>query len=465
MSKKIYVLDTNVVLSAGKQAFTSFEDNEVVLPFVVVEELEKKRNEEGMLGAMARYALRELEKLRTDDNADDKIENKKHRLKNGVVVNAAGGTLRIEMNHRDKSTMPEQFQNDHSNDVRVLAVANNLHLDEMKKKESGEEFKEVILLTNDLPLRIKADTAFEMPIEPYWFKGSLYSGIETAYVDGKLIDDIYKNSFSYDAPAELIKQADGAKNHAFMLRSQFNPKQSVPVLLEGTKVRKAKMEIKALKGGTVKGINTEQKIALNYLFDDSKKIVSLGGRAGTGKSLLAIASAIHQVTSERDGEKNNFSKVRVIRPIYAVGDQDLGYMPGTEEEKMAPWAKAVYQSLEGMVPNDTIQMMQEENMLEVIPATFLRGQTFHSSYTIVDEAQNFSPSVLLTILSRVGKDSKIVFLWDASQKDNANIGYNDGIISVVDKLKGYDTFAHISLVKSERSDIAEIAGNILEEYI
>lgn len=462
MSKKIYVLDTNVILSAGKQAFTSFEDNEVVLPFVVVEELEKKRNEEGMVGAMARYALRELEKLRSGDNDNDE-DARKHRLKRGVTVNAKNGTLRIEMNHRDNGTLPEQFRNDHSNDIRVLTVANNLYLDEMEKKSKNQPWQEVILLTNDLPLRIKADTAFPMRIEPYWFKGNLYPGIETVEVDGTIIDDIHQNRTGAVAPDEVVRAADGAKNHAFIVRSKYNPNHSSPALLEDGRLIKAKMDHHPLKA--VKGINTEQKFALNYLFDDSKKIVSLGGRAGTGKSLLAIAAAIHQVTQEPSKNKQKFNKVRVIRPIYAVGDQELGYMPGTEEEKMAPWTKAVYQSLEGIVPTETIRAMQDEDTLEVIPATYLRGQTFHDSFTIVDEAQNFSPAVLLTILSRVGRGTKIVFLWDATQKDNANIGYNDGIISVVDKLKRYDTFAHISLNKSERSEIAEIAGNILEEYI
>lgn len=461
MSKKIYVLDTNVILSAGKQAFTSFEDNEVVLPFVVVEELEKKRNEEGMVGAMARYALRELEKLRSSDNNDE--DDRKHRLKEGVIVNTQNGTLRIEMNHRENSTLPDQFINDRSNDIRVLTVANNLYLDEMEKKNKGLDYREVILLTNDLPLRIKADTAFPMRIEPYWFKGNLYAGIKTIEVEGKIVDEVHQSRAGVEAPPEVIRSADGAKNHAFMIRSMYNSRHSAPVLLENGRIVKAKMDYKALK--TVEGINTEQKFALNYLFDDTKKIVSLGGRAGTGKSLLAIAAAIHQVTQESAKDKHRFNKVRVIRPIYAVGDQELGYMPGTEEEKMAPWTKAVYQSLEGIVPSETIRTMQTEETLEVIPATYLRGQTFHDSFTIVDEAQNFSPAVLLTILSRVGKGSKIVFLWDATQKDNANIGYNDGIISVVDKLKKYDMFAHISLNKSERSEIAEIAGNILEEYI
>jgi PhoH-like ATPase len=163
--------------------------------------------------------------------------------------------------------------------------------------------------------------------------------------------------------------------------------------------------------------------------------------------------------------KHQFRKITVIRPLYAVGGQELGFLPGSEDEKMAPWKKAIFESMEGIIPSVTLKALQDDDKLNVIPATFLRGRTFHDTFTIVDEAQNFDPTVLLTILSRLGENSKIVFLWDATQKDNLNIGYNDGIVSVVEKLKSYDTFAHIALTKSERSPVAQIAGKILEDYI
>jgi PhoH-like ATPase len=452
LSKKIYVLDTNVLLSAGNKALTSFEDNEVVIPFVVVEELEKKRLEDGMVGGMARYALREIEKLRS-----------KGKLKDGVKVNSQGGILRVEMNHRNATTLPAGFENDKSNDIRVLTVAHNLFLEEKEKREKGDDARDVILLTNDLPLRIKADAAFEMEIQPFWFHGSLFRGFREVLVPGKVIDELYAHKNKpLDAPKEVIDAADDAANHAFILKSNTNPSHVASALYSNGKLRHDNLEnIKS----TVTGRAAEQKVALRYLFDDNKSIVSLGGPAGTGKTLLSMVAAIDQTMNEATHGKHQFRKITVIRPLYAVGGQELGFLPGSEDEKMAPWKKAIFESMEGIIPSVTLKALQDDDKLNVIPATFLRGRTFHDTFTIVDEAQNFDPTVLLTILSRLGENSKIVFLWDATQKDNLNIGYNDGIVSVVEKLKSYDTFAHIALTKSERSPVAQIAGKILEDYI
>lgn len=457
MSKKIYVLDTNVILYAGKKALTSFEDNEVVIPFVVVEELEKKRLEDGLVGAMARYALREIEKLRSQGS-----------IKDGVVVNQHGGKLRIEMNHTKKDSLPEMFlkQTLLNNDIRVLCVAHNLHLDEMQLKDEKKAYREVILLTNDLPLRIKADAAFGMTIQPFWSKGNLYSGIATIPLGSDTIAKIYDAKRSgIKAPKAVVNAADEAKTFAFNIVSDSNPTHKCMALLSNGRLYAANLDKVTALGGAVVGKSIEQKLALSYLYDNDKKIVSLGGKAGTGKTLLSLAAAIDQTMNTPADGKHQYNKTVVIRPLYSVGKQDLGFLPGTEAEKMEPWKQAIYDSIEGIVSKEVITEMQESNKLDVTPATFLRGRTYHDSFLIVDEAQNFEPTVLLTILSRLGKNSKIVFLWDATQKDNLSIGYNDGIVSVVDKLKSYDTFAHISLKKSERSDVAEIAGTILEDYL
>lgn len=452
MSKKIYVLDTNVLLSAGKKALTSFEDNEVVIPFVVVEELEKKRLQDGMVGMMARYALRELAKFISQG-----------KLKDGVQANSQGGILRIEMNHRNVKTLPAGFENDKSNDLRVLTVAHNLYLDEAKK----EDGREVILLTNDLPLRIKADAAFEMAIQPFWFRGHLFPGIKEVSVNQSVIDSLHASKWEgIPAPVEVIRAADDAVNHAFILKNISNPANVTFALLSNGKLYKANLGKNDPSPSTVvTGRTIEQKVALKYLFDDEKKVVSLGGKAGTGKTLLSLVAAIDQTMKEQKNGKQQFGKITVIRPLYPVGGQDLGFLPGTEDDKMRPWQEAIYESMQGIIDGATLKSMQDENKLNVIPATFLRGRTFHDTFTIVDEAQNFDPTVLLTIISRLGENSKVVLLWDATQKDNLSIGYNDGIVSVAEKFKKYDVFAHISLVKSERSKVAGIAGSILEDYI
>lgn len=443
LSNKIYVIDTNVLMYAGKKALTSFEDNEVVIPFVVVEELEKKRLEDGLVGAMARYALREIDSLREQG-----------KLKEGVTVNARGGTLRIEMNHIDEDHLPEAFLKwKKSNDARILIVAHNLHIDEQRPEGKG---REVILVTNDLPLRIKADSMFDITVMPFYSKGSIQSGFSEESVTSNVINDLFNSNRPTPMPENL--QMDGMATKAFNLRGLHNPQHSALIVASEGQMRRVR-DISAM--GKVKGKSREQKIALDYLYDNSKRIVSLGGKAGTGKSLMSLVSAMEQVTKNDP----DYRKIVLIRPIYAVGGQDLGALPGDAEDKMGPWRKAVYDSVEGIVDSNMIHKMNEDGALDVIPATHLRGRTFHNTFTIVDEAQNFEPSVLLTILSRIGHGSKIVFLWDATQRDNNKIGYNDGIVSVVDKLKDNHMFAHISLKKSERSEVAELAGNILEDYI
>lgn len=452
MSNKIYVIDTNVLMYAGKKALTSFGDNEVVIPFVVVEELEKKRLEDGLSGSMARFALREVDSLRSSG-----------KLKTGIVINNEGGTLRIEMNHRNESTLPEGFPRGSSNDARILTVAHNLHIDEINKREAGEEFAEVVLVSNDLPLRIKADSVFEFKVEPFRVKGNIYSGIETLVLEDSTVSDLYasKNWSSIDAPDKLKNKMKGIANHAFVIKSSNSTSSAIGVVSNG-KLSLINHDLVALK--SVKGKSAPQKIALNYLYDNDKKIVSIGGKAGTGKTLLSVAAGIDQIQADAKKGKPTYSKIVVIRPIYSVGGQEMGFLPGDANDKMEPWRKAIYDSVEGQVDPVTLQSLNDEGLIDVIPATYIRGRTLNHTFLIVDEAQNFEPSVLFTILSRVGQGTKIVLLWDAAQKDNEKVGYNNGIVSVVDRLKESPIFAHISLERSERSEVAELAANILEDY-
>lgn len=458
MSQKIYVLDTSVLLSAGKQALTSFEDNEIVLPLTVISELEKKRNEEQSPGAAAaaRSVIREIEKLRA----------KGGDLTTGVPVNPDGGTLRVEINHVDRTPLQQVFPNNHSNDVRILAVAYNLQTEESEKKAQGKEYKQVVFLTRDLPLRIQADIVTKnsgLIIQPYLAQGVLYKGITDIYVSSQLIADLNdRNNHSIEAPAEFLTKTHGAQNYAFRLLSYENSSHTGLCYMRGQRLFSAKSRAY----DSLQAKSAEQKIALSYLYDENLSIVSLGGPAGTGKTMLSLVAGIeHALERKSHPDGGKYRRVVVFRPLYSVGGQELGFLPGGQDEKMEPWVQAVYDSIEGQFSDNVIEDIKARNMLEVIPVTHIRGRTLNDSYIVVDEAQNFEPNVLLTILSRLGKNSKIVFLWDATQKDNVNLGYNDGIISVIDHLKGHDVFAHVSLHKSERSYVATIAAEILEEYI
>jgi PhoH-like ATPase len=205
------------------------------------------------------------------------------------------------------------------------------------------------------------------------------------------------------------------------------------------------------------GRSAEQRIALDLLLDPDIGIVSLGGRAGTGKSALALCAGLEAVM-----ERRQHRKVVVFRPLYAVGGQDLGYLPGSESEKMNPWAQAVFDTLGALVTGDVVDEIMDRGMLEVLPLTHIRGRSLHDAYVIVDEAQSLERNVLLTVLSRIGANSKVVLTHDVAQRDNLRVGRHDGVVAVVERLKGHPLFAHVTLTRSERSPIAALVTEMLE---
>jgi PhoH-like ATPase len=207
----------------------------------------------------------------------------------------------------------------------------------------------------------------------------------------------------------------------------------------------------------LRGRSAEQHIAVDLLVDESVGIVSLGGSAGTGKSVLALAAGLEAVL-----ERRTHKRVVVFRPIYAVGGQDLGYLPGSEHEKMSPWGAAVTDALESMVGTEVIDEVIDRGLLEIQPLTHIRGRSLTDSFVIIDEAQNLERSVLLTALSRLGRGSRVVLTHDVAQRDNLRVGRHDGIVSVIETLKGHPLFAHVTLTRSERSAIAALVTQVLD---
>ena len=419
----LYVLDTSVIL-ADPKCLERLSNKNIVIPLIVLTELEEKRNHPD-LGFAARSALRTLEEYRKVKNLTEEIQTE------------AGGTLRIEVNHIDESGLPQALRVP-ENDNRILAVACNLS----KKYD-------VKLLTKDLPLRLKASIAgikasdYELDtIDVDW------TGIVTAEVSEYLIDDLYsKNSiFVHNIVQYPV-------NTGLILKSTNTPASALGRLGENGDVKL----VRDRSLFDVRGRSAEQRIALDLLSDDRIGIVSLAGKAGTGKSLLAIAAGLEAVL-----ERRSKSKVTVFRPLYAVGGQDIGFLPGTAEEKMEPWTAAVFDALEAFCGPEVIEEVIEEELLEVLPLTHIRGRTLNNSFVIIDEAQNLSEMVLLTALSRMGNNSKVVMTHDVGQRDNLRVGKYDGISAVVNKLSGHKLFAHITLKKSERSEIAELVSNVLE---
>lgn len=425
---KTYVLDTSVLL-ADPQAVTRFEEHHVVIPLVVISELEKKRNDPE-LGYFARNALRLFDKLRTEHGS----------LSKTMDLNEAGGTLRIELNHISTDAIPLGIRGI-DNDTRVLAVAKNL-------SDAGNL---VVVVTKDLPMRVKA-SAIGLVAEEYQnelVKDSGWRGLEALHVTKKDIDDLHRDKFiSLDAADEL------PKNTCLILKSSPTGSALGRVHADG-QVHLVKPDINAFG---VKGNSAEQRLALDLLLDPSIGIVSLGGRAGTGKSAMALLAGLEAVV-----EKRTHKKIVVFRPLYAVGGQELGYLPGSESDKMGPWGQAVFDTLGSMVSKNVIDEVLAQGQLEILPLTHIRGRSLHDSFVIVDEAQSLEKNVLLTVLSRIGTNSKVVLTHDVAQRDNLRVGRHDGIAAVVEILKDQALFGHVTLTKSERSPIAALVTDLMDD--
>lgn len=421
---RTFVLDTSVLLS-DPRAISRFAEHEVVIPIVVINELEKKRNDPE-IGYFARKALRLLDDLRRE-----------HERLDFPVQVGDSGTLRVELNHVDQSILPAGFQLG-DNDSRILAVAANLN---------SEGFA-VTVVSKDLPMRVKA-AAIGLRAEEYL---------------AELASD------EWDGVAELNLAADQMANlydeemlvHPSLDELPVNTGLIITSDRGSALARVTDRGVAQLVRGDrevfgVHGRSAEQRLAIDMLLDPTLGIVSLGGRAGTGKSALALCAGLEAVL-----ERRQHKKIMVFRPLYAVGGQELGYLPGTEAEKMNPWAQAVFDTLGALVSKEVIDEVLARGVLEVLPLTHIRGRSLHDTFVIVDEAQSLERNVLLTMLSRIGQKSRVVLTHDVAQRDNLRVGRHDGIASVVETLKGQSLFGHVTLTRSERSEIAALVTDLLD---
>ncbi|MFE7134955.1 PhoH family protein [Streptomyces sp. NPDC057638] len=426
--RRTYVLDTSVLL-ADPNALTRFDEHEVVLPIVVITELEAKRHHPE-LGYFARQALRLLDDFRVRHG----------RLDAPLPLGDLGGSLRVELNHSDPGVLPAGFRLG-DNDSRILAVARNLQA----------EGYDVTVVSKDLPLRIKASSVGLLAEEyraELAITDSGWTGMAELPLSADQIDLLYAQE------RIEVPEADGLPVHTGLVLQSERGKALGRVTADGG-VRLVRGDREAFG---IHGRSAEQRVALDLLLDQEVGIVSLGGRAGTGKSALALCAGLEAVL-----ERRQHQKVMVFRPLYAVGGQDLGYLPGTEAEKMNPWAQAVFDTLSAVAGREVIEEVLERGMLEVLPLTHIRGRSLHDAFVIVDEAQSLERNVLLTVLSRIGADSRVVLTHDVAQRDNLRVGRHDGVVAVVEKLKGHPLFAHVTLTRSERSQIAALVTEMLEE--
>jgi PhoH-like ATPase len=430
---KTFVLDTSVLLS-DPGALGRFGEHQVVIPLVVIGELEGKRHHPE-LGWFARQTLRSLDELRI----------KHGRLDAAVPVGNDGGTMRVELNHSDLSTLPAGFRLE-SNDSRILAVALNL----------GQDGHDVTLVTKDMPLRVKAAsvglTADEYRVHPAVDSG--WTGMKELEVGADVVDALYDDTLVDPVGRDELSNVAELPCHTGLVL--HSPRGSALARVTADK------QLRLVRGDReafgLRGRSAEQRVALDLLLDPEVGIVSLGGRAGTGKSALALCAGLESVL-----ERRAHKKVVVFRPLYAVGGQELGYLPGSENEKMAPWAQAVFDTLGALVSPEAMDEILAREMIEVLPLTHIRGRSLHDAFVIVDEAQSLERNVLLTVLSRMGQGSRVVLTHDVAQRDNLRVGRHDGVAAVIEALRGHPLFAHITLTRSERSPIAALVTEMLEE--
>lgn len=434
----VYVLDTNVLLHDPRAIF-SFRGANIILPIAVIEEIDNAKKRQDEVGGNARQVSRYLDKLR-----------ERGRLSQGITLDH-GGTLRVELNHQEKDQYPYGLDTD-KYDNRILAVAYRL----------SREHSDVRLVSKDINLRIKAD-AIQLPAEDYETDKvagieELYTGVTQMLLRTEAMDRLFKEhslALSSEDPAPYPNQFVVAKDAA-------NTSRSLLGRYQGQRLHVLKYTDSMVWG--IKARNKEQRFALDLLLDPEVPLVTLTGGAGTGKTLLAIAAALEQVV-----ERSLYRRVLVTRPIMPVG-ADIGFLPGEKAEKLKPWMQPIYDNLdflsrmedEQVQSADVIAGLLQRDMLEVEALTYIRGRTLPKQFIIIDEAQNLTPHMIKTLVTRVGDHSKIVFTGDLYQIDNPYLdATSSGLAYLIEKFKGQEAAGHITLLKGERSRLAELGAQLL----
>lgn len=436
--KKTFILDTNVLLHDPRSMF-SFADNNIIIPIYAVEEIDNFKKELSELGQNARQVSRYLDELRSSGS-----------LAEGVVLES-GGTLRVATSGRQ---LPPEITSDRGQDSRILAVA-------FDAQERLRNKQQVVLITQDTNLRIRSDAigicSENFEPEPTSID-ELYTGYAEFDVDRSYIDQLYKNNSTYIEEVKLIN------NQFAILKDRQNPSHSALGRKKGSGGLRAIIKPNHDVWG-INARNKEQVFALDLLLDDEIQLVTLVGKAGTGKTLLAIAAGLHLVADER-----KYQRLLVSRPIFPLG-RDLGYLPGTLEEKLNPWMQPIFDNVEFIMGRShfsrqhnkrSYQELIDLDLLQIEPLTYIRGRSIASQFMIVDEAQNLTPHEVKTIISRAGDGTKIILTGDPYQIDHPYVdSTNNGLVHVVHRFKDQSLFGHVRLKKGERSVLAEAAANLL----
>lgn len=442
--KKIFVIDTNVLLHDPKAIF-AFQEHEVIIPAVVLEEIDSKKRNADEIGRNARYVSRLLDALRESGH-----------LHSGVPL-PHGGRLKVELNHRSFLKVQEMF-GELSNDNRILAVALNY---QMEEKEQAEP-RTVVLVSKDVLVRIKADVLGLMA-EDYLSDRTagpeeLYSGCLTIQVHPSIIDEFY--SFRQLAIAPLQLSFKLYPNEFVILKDEMGTGKSalLRVNKEGSKLEPLYLSNEPVWG--IAARNVQQRMALELLLNDDIPLVTITGKAGTGKTLLALAAGLLKVEDE-----HKYKKLLIARPVVPMG-KDIGYLPGEKEEKLRPWMQPIYDNLEYLFDvkkaGDIDKILMGLGSIQVEALTYIRGRSIPGQFIIIDEAQNLSRHEIKTIVSRVGEGSKIILMGDPEQIDHPYLdAASNGLTYVVERFRQEEISGHITLEKGERSKLAQLAADLL----
>jgi PhoH-like ATPase len=419
--KKIYVLDTSVLLTDPNSIY-SYGSNDVVIPFEVLEEVDNHKKRQDIVGSYARQSIRILDGFR-----------KAGSLHSGVKIGNKKGKIRVY--GYDPFCMPDEFYPD-------------------KSKLAGK--RKVVVVSRDINMRVKCDS-LGIPTEDYNTEvvvdslRELYTGVADLSVPDTLIDSFYENG-------ECTVEKRLHPNQCVVLKANSNEKKSALAYYDPSS--KSLKKLKKYSDGVfrIKPRNKEQTFAMNLLMNKDIPVVSLIGKAGCGKTLLAVAAGLYQVLQSED-----YGKIIISRPIQPMG-KDLGYLPGNIEEKMSPWLAPIKDNLEFLMNNsmDPMKELMGQGKLQVEALTYIRGRSINDSFIIIDEAQNISKHELKTVITRVGENTKIILTGDVEQIDNPYLHQtSNGLSNAVEKFKFEEIAGHITLRKGERSKVATIAANIL----
>jgi PhoH-like ATPase len=436
--KKVFVIDTSVLVH-DPQALNAFQDNDIVIPIAVLEEIDGHKKRQDEVGRNARWVSNFLDKLRTIGH-----------LYTGVPLGGLGGTIRVELNHQEVDKLPATLDRSKI-DNRIIAVALAL--------KQGTSIP-VILVTKDINMRIKAD-ALGIDAEDYETDKiqieEVYTGICTIKVEPDQINKFYGNN------ELMLKDTSLFPNQMVILEDAFGSSKSA-LARHISNGKLIPLRFAAQDPFGLKARSKEQKFALELLLDEEIRLVTLIGRAGTGKTLLGLAAGLQKVV-----EESHYRRLTVSRPVVPMGN-DLGFLPGDVNEKLRPWMQPIYDNLEFLFSNrdrnekidQLVNSMQDLNILELEALTYIRGRSIPGQFLLVDEAQNLSPHEIRTIITRVGEGTKIVLTGDPYQIDHPYLDSNsNGLTFVVERFKNEKIAGHITLTKGERSDLAELGAKLL----